>query len=361
MASPLLTETTQPEEISRVPLSDWHSEFHVLSWLRSPHAQTLAGNYWRRQPFTLVSEPVPVLVDSTNNSRVLTHCHWQPESVRSSRLTLVLLHGLEGSSHSRYITGITSLALAAGCNVIRMNMRNCGGTESWSPTLYHSGLSGDVAAVLQHFVAELALTRVALVGYSMGGNLVLKCAGEFGEDRPDWLRAAVGVSPAIDLAESADALHDPRNRMYEWHFLRNLMRRFRCKAELFPEIYCTHPAPAVHSIREFDDLITARFSGFTGADDYYYRASSARVADKITLPTLILHALDDPFIRLTPGTRKLLTVNPWVTLLESNHGGHCAFLGQTDANSPLVPSSRHWAEATLIRFLMAEVGHAHGS
>jgi hypothetical protein len=242
-----------------------------------------------------------------------------------------------------------------------MNMRNCGGTESWTPTLYHSALSGDVAAVLQHFVAEQALTRVALVGYSMGGNLVLKCAGEFGENHPSWLRAAVGVSPAMDLAESADALHDPQNRMYEWHFLRNLMRRFRRKAELFPETYGTRPAPSVHSIREFDDLITARFSGFTGADDYYYQASSARVADKIAIPTLILHALDDPFIRLTPTTRATLASNSLVTLIESTHGGHCAFLGQTDTGSPLTPTSRHWAEATLLRFLLAQVGHAHGS
>lgn len=361
MASLTLMDSPQPEAGQRVSKTAWHSEFRVLQWLRSGHAQTLAGNFWRRRPFTLISESVPVVVDPANNSRVLTHCHWQPESVRSSRLTLVLLHGLEGSSDSRYITGITALAWAAGCNVIRMNMRNCGGTESWTPTLYNSALSGDVAAVLQHFVAQQALRRVALVGYSMGGNLVLKCAGEYGENLPDWLRAAVGVSPAMDLAESADALHDPQNRMYEWHFLRNLMSRFRRKVELFPEIYGTRPAPLVRSIREFDDLITARFSGFAGADDYYYRAASARVADKIAVPTLVLHALDDPFIRLTPATRASLMANPWVTLLESTHGGHCAFLGHADIGSSLTPTSRHWAEATLIRFLMAQAGHDNGS
>ncbi|MFC5862315.1 YheT family hydrolase [Acidicapsa dinghuensis] len=359
MASLILKDTPQSKASPRISVAAWHSEFRVLPWLRSGHAQTLVGNFWRRQPFTLASEAIPVVVDQTNNSRVLTHCHWQPQSVRASRLTLVLLHGLEGSSNSRYITGITALAWAAGCNIIRMNMRNCGGTESWTPTLYHSALSGDVAAVLQHFVAQQALTRVALVGYSMGGNLVLKCAGEFGESHPDWLRAVVGVSPVVDLAESADALHDPQNRLYEWHFLRNLMSRFRRKAQLFPEIYGTRSAPTVRSIREFDDLIMAPFSGFAGADDYYYRAASARVVGKIAIPTLILHALDDPFIRLTPATRVLLETNPWVTLLESAHGGHCAFLGQTDI--AFFPASRHWAEATLIRFLMAQVGHAHGS
>lgn len=361
MASPDLTETLCIGATESNATAAWYSEYHPLPWLRSGHLQTIVGNFWRRQPFALVSVPVPVVVDPANNSRVLTHCHWQPSAVRSRRLTVLLLHGLEGSSESRYIKGITALAWAAGCNVIRMNMRNCGGTESWTPTLYHSALSSDVKSVLNHFVAEQGLTRVALVGYSMGGNLVLKCAGEFGLNRPDWLLAAVGVSPAMDLAESADALHDRQNRMYEWHFLRNLIGRFRRKAELFPEIYGVGPIPVVRSIREFDDRITAPFSGFNGADDYYFRAASARVADRISVPTLILHALDDPFIRLTPGTRAVIQRNPSITLIETAHGGHCAFLGKTDANSSLALSSRHWAEATLIRFLMAQVGHAHGS
>ena len=335
--------------------------FEPLPWLRGGHAQTLAGNFWRRVPVELSFEATPVEVDPADGSRVLCHCHWQPEAVRADRLTLLLLHGLEGSSDSRYITGITTLAWRAGYNVIRMNMRNCGGTESWSPTLYHSGLSADLVAVLHHFVAIHGLRRVAMAGYSMGGNLVLRLAGELGSNKPEWLLAVAGVSPALDLAESADALHDRQNRMYEWHFLHNLMRRFRRKAELFPAIYASHRFGVVRSIREFDDRITAPFSGFTGADDYYFRAASARVADRIAIPTLILHAVDDPFIRLTAETRAKLLANPVVTLVESQHGGHCAFLGQTNGNSAAVgPLSRHWAEATLIRFLMSTAGHADG-
>jgi predicted alpha/beta-fold hydrolase len=258
------------------------------------------------------------------------------------------------------------LAWNAGCNVIRMNMRNCGGTESWTPTLYHSGLSADVGAVLQHFVAAEGLRRVAMVGYSMGGNLVLKLAGELGASAPEWLLAAVGVSPASDLAASADALHEPANRIYERHFLRNLIRRFRGKAKLFPEIYAvpgSRQIGPVQTIREFDEQITARFCGFTGADDYYFRSSAARVVDRIAVPTLVLHAFDDPFIRMLPETRATLAANPAVTLIETEHGGHCAFLSARaahNANSP-VPMGRHWAETTLVRFLMAEAGHGHGS
>lgn len=344
---------------------NWCTPFEPLPWLRGGHAQTLAGNYWRRLPFTLSSEAVSVEVDPDDGSRVLCHCHWQPESVRGDRLTVLLVHGLEGSSDSRYIRGITALAWSAGCNVIRMNMRNCGGTETWSPTLYHSGLSGDVHAVLRHFVYLCGLKRVAIVGYSMGGNLVLKLAGDLAEGTPEWLMAAVGVSPAIDLAASADALHGPSNRMYERHFLRNLMNRFRRKVQLFPEVYSIERARSVRSIREFDDLITAHYSGFSGADDYYFRAASARSVSRIAIPTLVLHALDDPFIRLTRETALTLEANPAITFMESRHGGHCAFLGKSNGargvDSYSIPENcRHWAEATLVRFLMATAGHANG-
>jgi predicted alpha/beta-fold hydrolase len=341
----------------------WLIPFSPPKWLRGGHAQTLAGNYWRRQPFLLSAEACEVQVDAADGTRVLCHCHWQPEAARSGRLTVLLVHGLEGSSDSRYIQGIAALAWNAGCNVIRMNMRNCGGTDRWTPTLYHSGLSADVGAVLQHFVAAHGLRRVAMAGYSMGGNLVLKLAGELGASAPEWLLAAVGVSPATDLAASADALHEPANRFYERHFLRNLMRRFRRKAELFPEIYKPEAVGAVRTIREFDDKITARFCGFSGADDYYFRASSGQVAAQIVIPTLVLHALDDPFIRMVTDTREALAANPAVTLLETQHGGHCAFLTARTGPSgnTSVPLGRHWAETTLVRFLMATAGHDDGS
>ncbi len=130
-------------------------------------------------------------MDPTDGSRVLCHCHWHPEPGRKSRLTAILVHGLEGSSDSQYILGVSARAWAAGFNVIRMNMRNCGDTDALTPTLYHSGLSGDVGAVISHFAEKFGLERVALVGYSMGGNLVMKLAGEWGNRRrlPRWRRS----------------------------------------------------------------------------------------------------------------------------------------------------------------------------
>ena len=279
------------------------------------------------------------------SSRVLCQSHWQPEAGRD---TVLLLHGLEGSSDSQYVRGNSARFYAAGWNVVRMNMRNCGGTERECATLYHSGLSGDVLAVVRHFQRTRGAQRWSLVGYSMGGNLVLKLAGELGEDAAPLLRAVAGVSPAVDLAPSADALHEPANRIYEWKFLRGLVQRYTHKCELFPQTFDPARSRGIRSLREFDDRVMSPYCGFTGADDYYHRAASARVVHRIAIPTLVLHALDDPFIRMLPETRSMLLANPRIHLIETDHGGHCAFL------APAAGYDGYWAERLLFDFLHAQ-------
>ncbi|MGA9669423.1 MAG: alpha/beta fold hydrolase [Terracidiphilus sp.] len=332
---------------------DWLSGFEPCRGLANGHLQTIVGNYLPRPPFQLSSAPEAVEVDPSDGSRVLCQCNWNSNPDFADRLTLILVHGLEGSSDSQYIRGIAARAWAAGFNVIRMNMRNCGDTDALTPTLYHSGLSGDVRAVMQHYAKRFNLQRIALVGYSMGGNLVLKMAGEWGSPPP--LVGVATVCPAIDLAAGSDALHEPANRPYEWHFLRGLMRRFRRKAALFPSIYDAAGIGPIRSLRQFDHQIVARYCGFADADDYYHRAASARVVDHIAVPTLILQAADDPFIRLFPDTRTKLLANPHITFVETLHGGHCAYLSRDVGNDI------HWAEATVVRFLTVLAGQSDGS
>ena len=326
-------------------------------FLRNGHLQTILGNYLKR--VDRLPPPVEQLVpvDLGGSSRaegspinqVLCHCHFQPEAERASRPTAIIVHGLEGSSSSQYVVGNANKLWAAGCNIIRMNMRNCGGTERLATTLYHSGLSSDVEAVMRFFIARESLTRVALIGYSMGGNLVLKLAGDLGAAAPPELHCVIGVSPAIDLGPSADALHNLSNRIYEIKFVRALLMRFRRKASLFPALFDVRRAAGVRSVRDFDDRVTAFYGGFTGADDYYFRAASARVIDRIAVPTLILHALDDPFIRLTSESRHKVLANSHITFVETAHGGHCAFLASAN---PAGNDDGYWAETTLLRFLL---------
>lgn len=328
--------------------------FQPRRWLRNGHLQTIVGNVLPRRHGTLpqaTAELVEIIParPAQISTQLLCECHWQPAGERANRPTAILVHGLEGSSRSQYMLGNAAKLWSAGCNVIRMNMRTCGGTDQLAPTLYHSGLSGDVLAVLEHFVQREGLRSVALIGYSMGGNLVLKLAGDLGAAAPPELRAVIGVSPVMNLAATADALHEPANRFYEHRFLRSLLKRYRNKAHLFPRAFDPQRAMQAHSLREFDDRITALYCGFRSADDYYARAAAARVLHRIVVPTLVLHACDDPFIRLLPETRVALEANPALTLVETGHGGHCAFLAEPE---PANGYDGYWAERTALGFVL---------
>jgi hypothetical protein len=333
----------------------WLSDFIPRRFLSNGHLQTLAGNFLPRR--WSLPEPESLLVEvegpfrDYGPSQVLCHCHWQPPEVRSDRLTLVIVHGLEGSSRSQYVLGNTTRALAAGLNVVRMNMRNCGDTDHLAPTIYHAGRSEDVAAVVAKIVQTHGLRRIGLVGYSMGGNLVLKYAGEVASNPPPQLKVVAGVSPLMDLAPSSAALHRLQNRLYERHFLRSMLARVRRKAALYPKLYATEGIEKIRSMRLFDEHIVARYGNFRSADDYYSRVASSKFARAFSLPTLIVHSLDDPFIVMLPETRAALLENPHVTYVETRHGGHCAFL------SPAADDDGYWAEKTLLGFLLA---HAPG-
>ncbi len=287
--------------------------------------------------------PEERLIEVEPGIKVLCQCHWQND--RKTPLTLVVVHGLEGSSESAYMLGMAKKGLAAGMNVVRMNQRNCGGTEGVAPTLYHSGLSRDVAAVAQNLIERDRISKFALVGFSMGGNLVLKLAGEWGREGPSQFRAVAAVCPAMDLAASSDALHSRSNRLYEYYFIWKLRRRLRSKARLFPKVFEISRLRGVTTLREFDDKITAHYCGFTGAVDYYARAAAANVVDRIAVPAFILHAANDPFIRILPETRKKILANSNITFLETEDGGHCSFLAQPDGDDG------RWAESQIVEFL----------
>jgi predicted alpha/beta-fold hydrolase len=315
--------------------------FVARRFLRGGHLQTIASFFLRRA-FNL-HPGEPRLIEVEPGIKVLCHCHWQSEKQRA--LTIIVVHGLEGSSESLYMLGIAEKGLAGGMNVVRMNQRNCGGTDHLAPTLYHSGLSNDVAAVAQNLIAQDGIANFALAGFSMGGNLVLKLAGEWGTAGPPQFRAVAAVCPAVDLTASADTLHLPVNRLYEQYFLWNLRRRMRAKARMFPKAFDPSRLRGLTSLRDFDDKITAYYCGFHGADDYYARASASNVLDRIAVPAFILHAANDPFIRLLPETRQKILANPHITFVETEDGGHCSFLGRRDGYDG------HWAERQVVEFL----------
>ena len=318
--------------------------FRARRWLSGGHVQTIAAFLMPRQIHLPAGEER--LVEVAPGIKVRCWCRWQVN--RSQALTIIVVHGLEGSTESQYMTGVARNGLAAGMNVILMNQRNCGGMDHFAPTLYNSGLSADVAAVARHCVEHDGVSRFALVGFSMGGNLVMKLAGEWGAQGPPEFKAVAAVCPAMNLAAGADALHEPANRIYEYYFLMQLFRRFRTKVKHFPKEFDLARLRGVSTLRQFDDRVTAFYCGFTGADDYYARAAASNVVDRIAVPTLVIHAANDPFVRILPESKRRIAANPNITYVETTDGGHCAFIGPHNGEAN---DDGRWAEREVVEFV----------
>jgi predicted alpha/beta-fold hydrolase len=327
---------------ARSQRADWTAPvFEPLPWAARADLMTIVASFWPRR-FPLLPRAVDRLVQIEPGTRILVRCHWQKAG--RERPGLVLVHGLEGSSESGYMLGTAERAWQAGFHVVRMNQRNCGGTEQLTPTLYNSSLSGDVRAVVNELIESEGLTEIFAAGFSMGGNLVLKMAGEMGEGAPGELRAVAGVSPSLDLAACANSLEMPRNWIYERYFVRQLKQRMQRKARLFPDRYRLNGLGSIRSIRQFDDRITAPHSGFRDADDYYFRASAMRVVEHIRRPALVVAAQDDPMVPFALFERPEIREHSYIRLVAPRRGGHCGFISRRGG------SERFWVEGVLVEF-----------
>ena len=316
-------------------------DFEPRWGLGSGHAQTLAAAFAPRRFALPLGKQRLFRVDAWTQIRGV--CHWQPDVPRDLPV-IVIVHGLEGSCDSNYCRGIAAKAWARGFHAIRLNQRNCGGTEQLTPTLYNSGLSGDYRAVLMELMEE-GFEQIFFVGYSMGGNLVTKMAGELGEEAPMQLQGVATVCPALDLSRSADALELRENYLYQRHFVKNLMARYGRKADLFPERYRRDGFGPIRTVREFDNEITAPCFGFADAEEYYRAASAKKVIGKVVVPLLVLTAQDDPFVPYELFLRAQVEENPCVRFVAPAHGGHCGFI------SRFAGAERFWAEERIAEFV----------
>jgi predicted alpha/beta-fold hydrolase len=277
-------------------------------------------------------------------TRVLLKCRWQEE--RRAAPTLLLLHGLEGSTDSLYVLGTADKAYRLGFNVVGMNMRNCGGTEHLAATLYHSGMTEDIRRVLvEELIGRERLCAVYIAGFSMSGNMVLRLAGDYGSEAPDALKGVAVVSPSIDLDSCASALERRGNALYRWSFVSNLRDRVRRKVRTSPGAFDTSHLRRVRTIREFDERFTAPHGGYRDASDYYTRTSSRAVIGEIRVPTLIIHSADDPLIPAEPFLDAPIAGNPDVLLVLTRRGGHVGFLSDRAEGE-----DRHWAENRVAEF-----------
>jgi predicted alpha/beta-fold hydrolase len=294
----------------------------------------------RRRQFPGLPQPETRVIRVSDDTEVMARCYWQPD--RAGRHTLLALHGLEGSSEVHYMRGLADAAWRAGWNAVLLNQRNCGGTEHLTPGLYHSGLTADPRAVMTSLATSDGLGRFGVVGYSLGGNLAVKLAGELATS-PAPIDAVVAVCPTIDLERCVRAIERRANIPYQFNFVRNLKARMRRKAAAWPDAFDLSRLGSIWTIRKFDDVYTAPHHGFGSATNYYERASALRVVDNISVPTLILAAADDPFVPSEQFSDAAVQSNSKVQVYVAPHGGHCAF----------VSSDGYWAETTAMDFLTA--------
>jgi predicted alpha/beta-fold hydrolase len=299
--------------------------FEPPRWLRGGHRQTLVG-YLLRYAIRWRLPSVDLPVDAGEGVRLLLRATWQPGR-HEERPALVVVHGLGGSDASSHSLALGRLAYARGWHVLRMNMRGCGDGEALCPLFYDAGLDTDLLAVVDEVARRVP--HVALVGFSLGGNLAALLAGRRAEALPRALARIVAVSPPLDLARCADALEHPANRLYQSHFVGMLRRAYRERQRVRSDLFPPGLERDSRTIREFDDRITAPFGGYRDAADYYARSSAGPWLASIRRPTLVLAAADDPLIPVESVT--CWPISPAVRREITATGGHLGFVTRSSA------------------------------
>ncbi len=304
--------------------------------VRNPHLLTLLGNYWPRQ-FDFSAFPVQRrLIETEPGVQVLVETQ-RPAGI--ARAELAMVHGLEGSGQAGYIVSLAHRALMAGFAVHRFHMRTCGGTENLCQTLYHAGLTSDLIAFLHQ---NKAAAPLFLVGFSLGGNVVLKAAAETGAP---WIAGVCAVSAAIDLAASARALERLSNRVYQNRFVARMKQRL-----LRTGRYTAQQLEGCRTIYDIDDRITAPGFGFGTADRYYETQSALRIVSQLHVPVLMITAQDDPLIPFESYKNPAIAANPRIELVAPSYGGHIGFIARR--------APRFWADEVVMGWLEAQLAQA---
>jgi predicted alpha/beta-fold hydrolase len=312
------------------------------------HFLTVAGNFWRRELDTVRFPVESKLYQTEPGVQVLVQSQRPPGPARGE---MILAHGLEGSGESGYMRSLSQAGLEAGFAMHRFHMRSCGGTAHLCPTLYHAGLTSDLLSVVRQFAARGA-GPVFLVGFSLGGNVVLKLAGELGAGAEGLIAGVCAASVPIDLAASARRLGRLDNRLYERRFVRRMKNRMLATGR-----YTERDFRGVNSIFEIDDRMTAPSFGFRGALHYYETQSSNQFLGAIRAPALVAQARDDTFIPFDIFRIPVFGSNPFLKLIAPDHGGHLGFLARE--------KPRFWLDEVILEWageqLRAASGAAAGS
>lgn len=320
-------------------------EFIPHPVLRNHHLMTVVPGFLPRKVKQFAGMGESRLFAINADAKLLGHCHWQQQ--RNSP-TVIILHGLEGSSESSHVLGIGKKSYNFGFNVVRLNMRNCGGSMAHAQTLYNAGMWEDVQAVMRILNEKEGIKQFFLAGYSLGGNLILNAAAHQDSSAPFKIMAVCAVSPSIDLARSVEAIERSNNRIYQTWFLQSMKKRILEKYQQHPDIYKVDGINNILTIREFDNRFTAPYGGYGTADRYYKEASSIWKFKQIQCPVLIITAEDDPLVPVD-SFHRLTTATDELHVVITKHGGHGGFL--QNATEEDREFDHFWAENRVVAYM----------
>lgn len=322
--------------------------FTPPAWLRDGRAQTIWSNYAPRSAAgqQLHGAARREVIPTADGDAL--RVHWTDSGSSPTAPVMLILHGLTGCASSGQVLGIAVKARRAGFRVIRADLRNAAG-DTPSAGIGHAGRSEDIRTLLDHISKCAGDSPVSIVGYSLGGNIALKALGELGADARNRVSAVVAISVPIDLDHSCTSIDTGSNTIFRRYFLRRLGRLVAARQRAHPERYGGVEVEGVDSLREFDDRVVAALCGFESAEDYYARSSSLPWIPKIDVPTLLIHARDDPFVPFQPYEDPSIAANPRVTLLATQHGGHAGFWGRRGLDH-----DRFWAEHRAVQYCAAQ-------
>ncbi|MCB0832221.1 MAG: alpha/beta fold hydrolase [Bacteroidetes bacterium] len=309
-----------------------HSSYYAPTWLRNGHIQSILPSLFRRvHGVNYVRERV----DTPDGD--FLDLDW---SCVNSRRVVIICHGLEGSSDRPYMRGMAMAFNHAGWDALAWNYRGCSGEPNRLVRSYHSGETGDLNYVVQHALKKYH--RMALIGFSLGGNLVLKYTGE--RRVPTAIGSVVAVSAPCDLRASAVRMEGWEDRIYMRRFLRMLGEKLTEKQKYFPNAIDLRGYNRIRTFREFDDRFTAPMHGFRDAEDYWERCSSKSYLSSISVSTLILSAEDDPFLTPECFPTDVAIENERIHLELTTHGGHVGFIETKD-------DGQYYSERRAVEFI----------
>jgi predicted alpha/beta-fold hydrolase len=295
--------------------------FQTHPWVRGGHLQTILGCYFFHQtvPYTATQHQI-TLADGD----VLVVHDDRPQKWQPNDPVALLVHGLGGSHQSGYMQRCAQKLNAHGVRVFRMDLRGCGAGMGLAKQLCHAGRSEDVLAVLNDINVRCLNSPTAIIGFSMGANMVLKLAGEWEDQAPDNVVGVMAVAPPVDLDACCTNVQKVLRGIYDRSFVQGLRRYIAERQRNNPDVMTPNLPPSVRKIRDFDAHITAPLSGFLDADDYYSQASSGPFLPKIRIPTLIVAAMDDPIVPIA--TVQQSKISDAVKLVIANGGGHLGYV-----------------------------------